>query len=71
MKRIALLFVSMAAATFGYAQGCSVCTQTAAGLGKNSAEGLNAGILYLAALPLIFMITVGVIWWKRSKGANA
>lgn len=50
-----------------WAQGCSVCTQTAAGLGSSSAQGLNTGIVYLAALPLIFLGTVGFIWWKRTK----
>lgn len=50
-----------------WAQGCSVCTQTAAGLGSSSAQGLNTGIVYLAALPLLFLGTVGFIWWKRNK----
>ena len=50
-----------------WGQGCVTCTQTAAGLGSSSAQGLNNGILYLAALPLIFMCTMGFIWWKRNK----
>jgi len=50
-----------------WAQGCVTCTNTAAGLGANSAQGLNSGIVYLAALPLLFMGTVAFIWWKRSK----
>jgi len=34
---------------------CSMCTKTAASLDDKSARGLNAGILYLAALPLCMM----------------
>ncbi len=49
------------------AQGCTVCTQTAAGLGASSAQGLNSGIVYLASIPLIFMVTVGLIWYRRSR----
>ncbi len=51
------------------AQGCSVCTKTAAGLEDKSARGLNGGILYLAALPLSIMGTLGFLWW-RSKNSQ-
>ncbi len=69
MKKISLLLVLL----LGYmhqalAQGCSVCTKTASELGENGARGLNNGILYLAALPLVFMGTVGYIWYRRNKG---
>ena len=50
-----------------YAQGCSMCTKTAAGLDDKSARGLNGGILYLAALPLALMGTIGFIWWRSNK----
>ena len=49
------------------AQGCSVCTKTAAGLDSKSAKGLNAGILYLALLPAGIMGTVGFFWWRSRK----
>ena len=68
MKKILValaLFIFLSADLF--AQGCVTCTQTAAGLGSSSAQGLNTGIVYLAALPLIFMITIGYIWWKRTR----
>lgn len=52
------------------AQGCTVCTQTAAGLGASSAQGLNSGIVYLASIPLLFMGTVGFIWYRRSKATT-
>lgn len=68
MKKIGLLIALAIFATHDiWAQGCVTCTQTAAGLGESSAHGLNNGILYLAAIPLIFIFTVGYIWYKRSK----
>lgn len=49
------------------AQGCAMCTKTAAGLDDKSARGLNGGILYLAVLPLGILGTVGFIWWRHNK----
>jgi len=49
------------------AQGCSVCTKTAAGINDKSAKGLNGGILYLAAIPLTLLGSIGYIWWKHNK----
>ena len=68
MKKIGLLFAVLACGIQeALAQGCTVCTQTAAGLGASSAQGLNSGILYLASIPLLFMGTVGYIWYRRNK----
>jgi hypothetical protein len=68
MKKILTLTASLSLiAIDSIAQGCSVCTKTASGLGAESAEGLNTGILYLAALPLTFLATVGYIWYKRNR----
>lgn len=50
-----------------WAQGCTMCTQTAAHLGESGAKGLNFGILYLAAIPVTFMGTVAYLWYKKSK----
>ena len=49
------------------AQGCAVCTKTAANLDDKGAKGLNGGILYLAFLPLVIMGTVGFVWWKSNR----
>ncbi len=62
---IAFFLVMLAPAV--YAQGCSVCTKTAAGLDDKSAKGMNSGILYLAAFPLTILGTIGFIWWKHNK----
>lgn len=53
-----------------YAQGCAMCTKTASQLDDKSAKGLNGGILYLAALPLTIMGTIGFVWWKHNKAAD-
>lgn len=71
MKKIALLLITLLLLQLNiYAQGCVVCTQTAAGLGESSARGLNTGIIYLAAIPLIFIFTVGFIWYKKNKASS-
>ena len=67
VKRLIVVVLLVLAAHQGMAQGCAVCTKTAAGLGSNTAKGLNAGSLYLAALPLALLGTVGFVWYKRTK----
>ncbi|MBX2906856.1 MAG: hypothetical protein KF744_12510 [Taibaiella sp.] len=68
MKRLVLIAgLMMITGGAVLAQGCSVCTKTAAGLDNKSAKGLNRGILYLALLPAGIMGTVGFFWWKGRK----
>ncbi len=64
---ILLLVLLMPLAYQAGAQGCAICTKTAAGLGEKSARGLNGGILYLAAIPLTLLGSIGFIWWKHNK----
>lgn len=54
------------AATAGRAQ-CSICTKTAQQLGKDSAEGLNGGIVYLMLIPFAIMGYVGWRWWRQER----
>lgn len=63
---IALLLVMLMPA-IAIAQGCSICSKTAAGLDSKAAKGMNKGIIYLAAFPLAIMGTIGFIWWKHNK----
>jgi hypothetical protein len=67
MKRLLIVLMLLVTAPAVYAQGCSMCTKTAAGLDDKSARGLNGGILYLASLPLALIGTIGFIWWKHNK----
>ena len=64
---LCLMIIMIAATATSYAQGCSVCTKTAAELGDKGAKGMNNGILYLATFPLAILGTVGFIWWKHQK----
>lgn len=47
---------------------CSICTKTASQLGKESAEGLNGGIVYLMMVPFAIGGYIGYRWWKQEKG---
>ncbi len=46
---------------------CSICTRTAQQLGEKPAKALNAGILYLAFVPLSMMLFFAYRWWKKNK----
>lgn len=48
-----------------YAQ-CSICSKTASQMGEDAAAGLNSGILYLAAAPLVMAGYIGYRWWKNN-----
>ena len=49
---------------------CSICTRTAAQLGEKNAKSLNAGILYLAAVPFAVVGLISYRWWKNNKDAD-
>jgi len=72
-KAIILLFFVFAfcifAVDFAQAQ-CSICTRTASQLGEEPAKGLNAGIIYLAAVPYLAVgFVVFRLWKKNGKDA--
>ena len=48
---------------------CSICTKTAQQLGEGPAKGLNAGIIYLAFIPLALIGVISFRWWQRNKDA--
>jgi len=69
MKKCAiifLLFIASAAISGAEAQ-CSICTKTAQQMGDGPATGLNAGIIYLAAMPFLIFSYIGYRWWKSNK----
>ncbi len=59
------LFIGDAAAQ------CSICTKTAQQLGEGPAKGLNAGILYLAAAPMMILGYIGYRWYNSNKADEA
>jgi len=46
---------------------CSICTKTAQQMGEKPAKGMNFGIIYLAAMPLILAGVIGYKWYKHNK----
>jgi len=46
---------------------CSICTRTAQQLGEKPAKGLNAGIIYLAFMPLVLIGFIAFKWWKKNN----
>ena len=66
-KRFAIvLFLSIA--TLNVYSQCAVCRTTiSSSADKESAKGLNGGILYLAAMPLVFMGFIGYKVWRQNK----
>ena len=46
---------------------CSICTKTAQQLGEKPAQGLNAGIIYLASAPFLI---AGYVFYRWKKSAH-
>ena len=49
---------------------CPMCKMSAESNLKNggtAGKGLNAGILYMLALPYTLVGVIGFIWWKNNK----
>ena len=71
LRRKAVIIVSLLLFCFLLFQDagaqCSVCTRTAQQLGEKPARGLNAGIIYLAVLPIALIGFFGYRWWKNEK----
>lgn len=59
-----LVLVLQALTTPTVAQ-CSICTKTAQQLGEKPAKGLNAGIIYLAAVPFAIAGYIFYRWRKQ------
>lgn len=66
-KKILLLFITLFLITAIAAAQCSICTKTAQQMGEGPAKGLNAGIIYLAAMPFIIFGYIGYRWWKSRE----
>lgn len=67
---LSLIFICVISVSDIFAQGCSMCTKVAAGLGEESAKGLNFGILYLGCIPLLFMGIMLYKWYKNNKASE-
>ena len=73
MKRVIMMMVVTFTLLLGNLSAeaqCSICTRTASQLGQKPAKALNAGILYLAAAPLLIAGFIGYKW-IRNNGGNS
>lgn len=67
-----ILMIAIAAMMSSYestAQ-CPMCKMSAESNLKNggsAGRGLNAGILYMLALPYTLVGTIGFIWWRKNR----
>jgi hypothetical protein len=48
---------------------CSICTRTAQQLGEKPAKALNAGIIYLAFMPMTIIGYIAYRWWRSNHEA--
>lgn len=49
---------------------CSICARTAQQLGDKPAKSLNAGIIYLMAVPFTIIGIIGYRWWRNEYGRS-
>ncbi|HVB02459.1 MAG TPA: hypothetical protein VNE41_01945 [Chitinophagaceae bacterium] len=63
-RSVALILISLMCLTRQALAQCSICTKTAQQLGPQAAHGLNAGILYLMAMPFAIASFVAYRFWK-------
>jgi hypothetical protein len=71
LRRLLFGGVAMVSGVYQGISQCSICTKTAQQLGKESAEGLNSGILYLMLLPFAIGGFIAWRWWKNEKESQA
>lgn len=71
IKQIILFIVLVLFSAYESFAQCSQCKQAASATDENGnlvvGGGLNFGILYLLALPFVFVAVIGGIWWWKSR----
>jgi hypothetical protein len=67
LRKIVLMTFFFLSGTASLWAQCSICTKTAQQLGKESAEGLNSGIVYLMVLPFAIAGFIAYRWWQNEK----
>ncbi len=75
LRLLLLVFALVLVAPSARAQGCSMCgAQTNSGEGtrltKYRGQGLNTGILYLAAVPYLAASALGFVWYRNRRRAR-
>lgn len=75
MKRgVICFFVFILTSLFEVSAQCAMCRSTLENNYSNGnpgiAAGINAGILYLLAMPYSAVLIIGYLWYKSSKNAR-
>lgn len=50
---------------------CKATAESGQAAGSAEAAGLNAGILYLMAIPYVLMAAVAMVWYRSQKKKSA
>ena len=69
VRILVFVFAAMLTSYDASAQ-CPMCKMSAESNLKNggtAGKGLNAGILYMLALPYTLVGTIGYIWWRNNR----
>jgi hypothetical protein len=72
-KTTLLIILVMAVAHVAFSQ-CAMCTEVADEATKNGSsagDGINKGVLYLFLSPYLIVATIGFIWWRSRRKAQA
>ena len=64
---ILLLVIGLVFSAEPAAAQCSICTKSAQQLGEKPAKALNAGIIYLAFMPMAIVAYIGYRWYKSIR----
>jgi hypothetical protein len=72
---ILLLFIAIAFLLPGYFAQCPMCRMTVESnlqnqSGMSIGRTINAGILYMLAMPYLLVGTLGYLWYKNKKNAE-
>jgi hypothetical protein len=72
--KILLLFVTMLMLGHVADAQCAMCSaiaDEASQNGSTAANGINKGVLYLFLSPYLIVATIGFIWWRSRRKAQA
>ena len=71
MKKWTAVIIPFLLISYNTLAQCSICTKTAQQLGKESAEGLNSGFVYLMFLPFAVAGFIAWKWWQNEKSIDS
>ncbi|WP_209023054.1 hypothetical protein [Sphingobacterium sp. CZ-2] len=64
---LCLSFVSVPTVSSAQCAMCSLNAENSTKDGNTQGKGLNAGILFLLAMPFLFAAGMGILWYKKYR----